>query len=108
VAYAIAFVHDKGYLHADIKPNNMMVNMRTGRVYLCDFGITRYLGNMDIHTYATNFTDNFGGTLLYVAPECLKQDKDKRYLRPTFKSDVWSLGASFYEIFTEKYLFDDG
>lgn len=62
---------------------------------------------MDIATYAKEYTENIAGTLLYVAPECLWRNKRDLYTRPTFKSDLWSLGAVFYELFTERQLFDD-
>ncbi|CAG7822599.1 unnamed protein product [Allacma fusca] len=102
---AISYIHQKGYLHCDIKPHNMMVDRTSGKLYVCDFGITRYLGSVDIFSFATQYTNSVSGTLYYIPPECLRQDEVGRYKKPSFNSDVWALGAVFYELFTGAHLY---
>jgi len=102
---AICYLHDKGYLHSDIKPQNMMVENQTGFLYLCDFGVSRYLGSMGIQDYTTKHTNTFGGTMYYMSPEYYKMDANNKYTHPTFKADVWALGVVLAELFAEKKLY---
>ena len=77
-------------------------------MFVCDFGITQFLGNTNVQSLSAKYTSSFGGTLPYIAPECFDKDaSNKKYLRPTFKSDVWALGAIFAELFAQEQLFPD-
>ena len=59
---ALAFVHDAGKLHRDVKPSNVMVR-RDGRVVVLDFGLSAALRG------SASGDDGFSGTLPYAAPE---------------------------------------
>ncbi len=86
----------------------LKVEKRTGNVFVCDFGITQFLGSTSIQTFSAKYTTSFGGTLPYIAPECFDKDASgKKYLRPTFKSDVWAIGAIFAELFAQVQIFSD-
>lgn len=84
VCEALAFAHARDVVHRDVKPANIM---RTkGYVKLMDFGIA-------LHADRTGDAPVGGGTLLYMAPE---QHKGKA----TFRSDVFALGVTAYEMLT--------
>lgn len=92
VGSAVAFAHDNGVLHLDLKPANVLV-ARDGRVKVADFGIAALT---DISGRARGAS----GTLGYMPPEQLRgQQLDER-------TDVWALGALFYELLTRANPFD--
>ncbi|MFG0332983.1 MAG: protein kinase, partial [Maioricimonas sp. JB049] len=83
---ALAYAHEHGTLHGDIKPANLLLD-RSGTVWITDFGLARAL-----EPDAT-VTEHFGGTLRYMAPERFHGTTDAR-------SDVYSLGVTLYELIT--------
>ena len=85
IAAGLAHAHDRGIIHRDIKPQNVLLN-EYGQPKLTDFGIARALDS----TQATQ-TGVYLGTALYSSPEQL-QGKEI-----TPKSDVYSLGITLYE-----------
>ena len=88
----LAAAHDKGVLHRDLKPGNIMLDGR-GQVLLTDFGLA---GLADQITGA----EVRNGTPAYMAPEQLAGKE------VTVKSDIYSLGLVLYEIFTGKRPFE--
>jgi serine/threonine protein kinase len=91
IACALDYAHKKGFIHRDIKPDNIMFRA-DGTVVLVDFGIARA---MDSTTHLTR-TGMSIGTPHYMSPEQCKGEKiDGR-------SDIYSLGVQFYEIITGK------
>jgi eukaryotic-like serine/threonine-protein kinase len=84
VAAGLAHAHERGIVHRDVKPHNILLDER-GRPKITDFGIARALDA----TVATR-TGSYLGTALYSSPEQLKGE------RVTPKSDVYSLGATLY------------
>jgi serine/threonine protein kinase len=93
VALALAHAHEKGVLHNDIKPANLLLD-RTGRVIVTDFGIGRRLAG-DLEREDEHPT----GTLRYMAPERLRGHCG-------VESDIYSLGATLYELVTQTPAFD--
>lgn len=93
----IEHAHEKGVIHRDIKPGNIMLS-NDGSVKVSDFGIARM--NHDPRMTHTGLS---GGTLAYSSPEQLKNLKlaDER-------SDVYSLGITFYEVLTGALPFKEG
>lgn len=87
VACAVQHVHDRGLLHLDIKPSNVLVR-RDGTPLLADFGVVR-----EIDAAATH-TQTFAGTLVYAAPEQLR--RDDAAIGP--QTDVYALGMTLYEL----------
>jgi len=85
VAKGLGFAHQRGYIHRDIKPGNIMVSQR-GEVKIMDFGIVRRIDSELTKTGA------FLGTPSYMSPEQLKGENI------TPGSDLFSLGVVFYEI----------
>src|SRR4030095_10333444 len=98
VCHAIQHAHQKGIIHRDVKPNNVLVAPYDGKpvVKIIDFGVAKAMGQR--LTEQTLFTE-FGavvGTLEYMSPEQAElnnQDIDTR-------SDLYALGVLLYELLT--------
>ena len=85
IAKALAHAHDKGIIHRDIKPHNIMIGM-DGRVKVADFGIA-YL-----ETALGENKDIAVGSVHYISPEQAKG------LPADARSDIYSLGVVLYEM----------
>src|SRR5207247_10040178 len=85
-------------IHCNLKPANLMVNQR-GDLKISDFGIARSLADS-----ASRLTLEQGrsGTLVYMSPQQLSGE------RSTHLDDIYSLGASIYELLTSKPPFYSG
>jgi serine/threonine protein kinase/Tfp pilus assembly protein PilF len=90
---ALDYAHNYAHIiHRDLKPANVMVNQR-GELKVSDFGIARSLeDSMSVITKA----GGGGGTLAYMSPQQLEGE------RGTHLDDIYSLGASVYELLTSK------
>jgi serine/threonine-protein kinase len=98
---AIAHAHQRGVVHLDLKPSNVMVlpPAKPGAaptVKVLDFGIARLTGGEAGLTTIGSHGAGFVGTLAYMSPE--QADGDPRDL--DLRSDVYSLGVLFHEVLT--------
>jgi len=98
VCNAVHFAHSRGILHRDLKPENVMIG-EFGEVYVLDWGIAVSLkedpsGRLPPASQATEIA----GTPHYMAPEMLLGDPKLLSTR----TDVYLLGAMFYEVFAGK------
>jgi len=98
-ASAIGAVHAAGLVHRDVKPENLMLS--EGAVKLMDFGIARSRG--ESRTIATQ-TGVSIGTPAYMSPEQIRAADVDAEVGPA--TDVYSLCATFYELFTGTRFFD--
>jgi serine/threonine-protein kinase len=88
----LSAAHNKGVLHRDLKPGNIMIDGR-GQVLITDFGLAGIMGQIE-GAEARN------GTPGYMAPEQLSGKE------VSAQSDVYALGVVLYEIFTGKRPFN--
>jgi predicted Ser/Thr protein kinase/tetratricopeptide (TPR) repeat protein len=89
----LAFAHAKGVVHRDLKPGNIHLQPN-GQVKILDFGLAR-LGESDMTKTGTVM-----GTPHYMSPELVRGQKADA------RSDVFSLGAVFYELLSHRRPFD--
>lgn len=89
LADAVHFAHERGVLHRDLKPGNVLFDEQ-GRPYVSDFGLAKLVGD---DTRLTRSID-FLGTPHYVAPEVAARSARAA----TISSDVYALGAILYEL----------
>src|ERR1700742_2132138 len=93
LAGALRRVHERGLIHKDIKPANVLVNAASGHVWLTGFGIASRLPR---EHQALAPPEMIAGTLAYMAPEQtgrMNRSVDSR-------SDLYALGVTFYEMVT--------
>ena len=83
VAEGLAFIHNRGILHLDLKPGNIFLT-KNGAV-IGDFGLARAVGENE---------EIASGTVAYIAPEILKG------YSPDMRADLYSLGVIAFEMFT--------
>ncbi len=93
IAGAVQFAHERGVLHRDLKPGNILFD-ETGAAFVSDFGLAKFLGDdADLtRTIAVIGTPN------YLAPEIAA----KNTAAATTASDTWSLGAMLYELLARR------
>ncbi|MBM4094169.1 MAG: serine/threonine protein kinase, partial [Planctomycetes bacterium] len=95
-AEALHYAHQQGVLHRDIKPGNLLLDA-TGHVWIADFGLAR----LEDASQLTRSGDVLG-TLRYMSPEQAAGNRDQVDAR----SDVYSLGATLYELATLRPVVD--
>ena len=86
VCDAIGYAHKLGMIHRDIKPANIMLDVH-GQAILMDFGIVKMV---DDNTHTA--TGAVVGTAKYMSPEVIRAEL------PDSRSDIYSLGVTFYEM----------
>lgn len=98
VARAVQYAHERGVLHRDLKPGNILVSV-AGRPYVTDFGLAK---RVDAGHPATP-SGALLGTPAYLAPEVITWRGDRRF---TPAGDIYSLGVTLYELVTGRVPFE--
>lgn len=99
VTQGLAYLHSQRVVHGDLKGPNILID-KYGKAVLTDFGLSRVLGESGFTT------KNVGGTTRWMARELLTVEDETTVARPTAASDVWALGMTAIEIFTDRQPFD--
>ena len=95
LAEALQLAHENGVVHRDVKPANVMVTPG-GRAVLLDFGLASVEGDESLTR-----SGQFLGTFRYASPEQLRGEATDA------RSDVYSLGATLFELATLRHPFDE-
>jgi serine/threonine protein kinase len=95
MATALAYMHGSGWLHRDIKPDNMLVNS-AGEAKLIDFAIAQRLQKPSFFARLFRKKGKVQGTRSYMAPEQIRGEAlDAR-------ADIYGFGAAMYEVVTSR------
>lgn len=103
VASGLAWLHNMNppVIHQDIKPDNIMIS-ETGDFMITDFGVSTHVKSTLRKSMSAAFSS--AGTIAYMAPERFSKDNT-----PIMANDIYSLGATVYEMLTGDTPFgDDG
>ncbi len=94
VAEGLRYAHSHNVIHRDIKPANILIG-KDGRVKISDFGIAKIFGSQGVTK-----TGMLVGTPWYTSPEQIVGKEID------FRTDLYSLGVTFYEVLTGRVPFD--
>jgi serine/threonine protein kinase/tetratricopeptide (TPR) repeat protein len=102
IAEAVHHAHERGLIHRDLKPGNIVVD-ETGQPKILDFGIAR-ITDSDIEATRQTDVGQLIGTLAYMSPEQVLADP----LQLDTRSDVYALGVILYELLAGDLPYDIG
>lgn len=100
LAQALEYAHQRGVLHLDVKPTNVILN-RAGRPFLMDFNVS-----LDARVTAEDRRNSFGGTLDYMSPEQFEAFQSggsaESISRIDGRADVYSLGTVLTQLLSRE------
>ena len=96
-ALALEHAHQLGVVHRDVKPSNLLLDLR-GQLWVTDFGLAQVAGDPGL-----TISGELLGTIRYASPEQLLARRGI----VDHRSDIYSLGATLYELLTLRPPFDE-
>jgi serine/threonine protein kinase len=93
VSQTLGLIHKNNIIHLDIKPDNILINQEQNKVKISDFGISAVLTHANDELYNPDVIE---GTLSYMSPE----QTGRMNRGVDYRTDMYSLGATFYEMLT--------
>jgi len=93
---AVAYLHARGFVHHDLKPENVMMDFHENKVKLTDFGSARDVKHMS----------GISGTINYMAPEVLLNMRGAEKHKTDQSVDIWSIGVMAYVMLSGYNPFD--
>ena len=99
VCDALAYAHQLGIVHRDVKPANVMINIKD-EVKVTDFGIAKFI--LSGSPEQTRSGSQILGTPLYMSPEQIRGEQID------VRTDIYSIGAMLYEMASGRPPFHDG
>lgn len=99
ISQALWYIHRQHIIHRDINSNNILINLHSGLVKIIDFGLASRLSTK-IHHLGN--PDALEGTIAYISPE--QTGRMNRVV--DFRTDLYSLGVTLYEMATGRLPFE--
>jgi predicted ATPase/signal transduction histidine kinase len=93
VAEVLGAIHARNVIHKDINPSNIVINLTTNQIKIIDFGLATALSRENPVVRSPNLIE---GTLTYISPE--QTGRMNRAI--DYRTDLYSLGATLYEMLT--------
>jgi len=99
IADAVGDIHHQHIIHKDLKPQNILVNQASNGIKVIDFGIATQLSR---EVQQALNPEQVEGSIAYISPE--QTGRMSRAL--DYRTDIYSLGVSLYQLFTKKLPFE--
>ncbi|MEY3302292.1 MAG: hypothetical protein RLZZ139_664 [Cyanobacteriota bacterium] len=99
ICEGVSEIHAANVIHKDLNPSNIVINLETQQLKIIDFGIA---SDLTKETLIPNHNQVIEGTLDYISPE--QTGRMNRSL--DYRTDIYSMGATFYQMLTERLPFE--